>query len=120
MTDTSKLPFNRITGVIAIIETGHSEDGNQWYRKWSDGWIEQGGVSTGAADNTGATINLLQSYSNTNYTLIGQNMYIGDAAVRYVKFPTKQNSSFTASTGWVNGTSATYEANQFQWYACGY
>lgn len=71
MADTSKLPFNRITGVIAVIETGHSEDGNQWYRKWSDGWIEQGGVSTGAADNTGATINLLQSYSNTNYTLIG-------------------------------------------------
>ena len=36
--------------------------GTEWYRVWSDGWIEQGGHGTGGA----CTFN--KSFSNTNYT----------------------------------------------------
>ena len=43
-------------------------DGTNWYRKWSDGWLEQGGFA--ATDNTGrGVINLLQPYSTEDYTV---------------------------------------------------
>lgn len=32
------------TGTVHIIETWKSPEGTSWYRKWSDGWIEQGGI----------------------------------------------------------------------------
>lgn len=38
-------------------------NGNSWYRVWSDGWIEQGGITS----QTNTTINFLKSFSNTNY-----------------------------------------------------
>lgn len=43
-------------------------NGTNWYRKWSDGWLEQGGI--GLTDNTGrGFINLLQPYSTVDYTI---------------------------------------------------
>lgn len=36
--------------------------GTEWYRVWSDGWIEQGG------HGTGGTCTFNKSFSNTNYT----------------------------------------------------
>ena len=38
-------------------------NGNNWYALYSDGWLEQGGVSTGQ------TVTFLKSFANTNYTL---------------------------------------------------
>lgn len=37
-----------------VIATG--EEGYYWYRKWSDGWLEQGGSSNISAGNKGAVI----------------------------------------------------------------
>lgn len=33
--------------IAYIVDSYHDEDGN-WYRKWSDGWLEQGGTITSA------------------------------------------------------------------------
>ena len=41
------------------------QNGNNWYRKWSDGWIEQGGRSGSK------TIALNIAFSNTSYTAMG-------------------------------------------------
>ena len=41
-------------------------NGTQWYRLYSDGWLEQGGV-VGSGDNM--TVILLKPYSNTDYTI---------------------------------------------------
>ena len=54
------------TAVKYVTET--YSDGTNWYRKWSDGWLEQGGFA--ATDNTGrGVINLLQPYSTEDYTV---------------------------------------------------
>ena len=47
--------------------------GTNWYRVWSDGWIEQGG------HGTGGTCTFNKSFSNTNYTFNVQpsNEYTG-------------------------------------------
>lgn len=43
------------------------QNGNSWLRQWSDGYIEQGGQLS--VTTTNATINLIKSYSNTNYVI---------------------------------------------------
>lgn len=40
-------------------------NGKNWYRIWSDGWIEQGGEV--ACTNGNATVNLLVAHNNANY-----------------------------------------------------
>ena len=44
-------------------------NGTSWYRVWSDGWIEQGGVVTVPRDNQ-TTVTLLRAHANTNYSAV--------------------------------------------------
>lgn len=44
--------------------------GKQWYRLWSDGWIEQGGFYGSFINNAGVTVNLNKAFTTTNYTLL--------------------------------------------------
>lgn len=42
-------------------------NGTEWYRIWSDGWIEQGGYFEKKRD-TALTVTFLKPYADTNYT----------------------------------------------------
>lgn len=53
--------------VQCVVET--YQNGASWYRIWSDGWCEQGGVSPSGADHATVTVTLLKAFSNTNYTV---------------------------------------------------
>lgn len=94
MTDVSKIDMERINGLLDkleevtdklnsmkyVIETGKSEDGNQWYRKWSDGWIEQGGKishTTSGGSEISRSIIFPISFSSTTYNVI-LNVYRDD------------------------------------------
>lgn len=50
-------------GIRTVVET--YINGTNWYRIWSDGWIQQGGVAAG-----NGTVNLLKQMSNTNYIVL--------------------------------------------------
>lgn len=54
-----------------VVETYVSpEDGKSWYRRWSDGWLEQGIIYAGTwSSATYRQINLLQPYRDTNYNV---------------------------------------------------
>lgn len=83
MSDISKINMDRIEGLLLkfkeisnklnsmkyVVETGQSEDGLQWYRKWSDGWIEQGGIITSGTDAT-VTVQLIVPMTTTNYHVL--------------------------------------------------
>ena len=84
-------------------------NGTSWYRVYSDGWCEQGGVS---AKNL-KTIQLLKAYANTDYIVFG-NILTTDAQQVYgnqvnIMTKTTTNFSFPNSSG-----------AQRQWHACGY
>ena len=66
-----------------------------WYRKYSDGWVEQGGYSASTGSWGTKTINLPITMANTNYTLTTS----GDGS------PTDFASSSTAT---VRGCSRNY------------
>lgn len=44
-------------------------DKTSWYRKWSDGWIEQGGTFTKVRD-TNISISFPKAFKDTNYTIV--------------------------------------------------
>lgn len=97
--------------VIRLVES--SKSGTNWYRKYSDGWIEQGGLA-----NKG-TISLLTPFTDTNYTCVATctnqtgAMGTDSDTGAYVKSKTKTN--FYASIGYQIG-----DNSNIAWYACGY
>ena len=101
-----------------IVET--YSNGTNWYRKWSDGWIEQGGrVTTGS---WAGSESLLVPYNDTNWSVfitVSRNNF-GGTADGYNYFGTAEpgsNSGFNWATVGHGGTQAFHP---FQWYACGY
>ena len=76
MADISKIDMERINGLLDkleevsnnlnsmkhIIEEYHS--GTQWYKIWSDGWIEQGGYMPARISDT---ITFIKPFTNTEY-----------------------------------------------------
>ena len=55
------------SGKAYVTQTWRS--GNNWYRKWGDGFIEQGGYKTGEFDET-TKHNLNTPFTNNSYTIL--------------------------------------------------
>lgn len=98
-----------------VKETGKSSDGNSWYRKWSDGFIEQGGITQSASGSTRRTINLRTPFSSSNYVVVVQSYIGGSSDMQYNNFHVveKSLSSFSTKTGCREDIAGL-------WYACGY
>lgn len=94
-------------------------NGTSWYRVWSDGWIEQGGIKA-ASLFSGAlqTLTLPKAYKNTSYTITGlgvkkPNLW-GYASI-------EENSITNNSFKYAGmGSSAQDGIVEFRWYTCGY
>ena len=101
---------------IHLIETWKSSDGASWYRKYSDGWIEQGG--TIAYTNGNDYINqfiinfLLEFTNNKSYSIFINNA--GDIN-SYAPMIVNKSSSSIKVINCINDVA--YSAC---WYACGY
>lgn len=64
--DLSNKPSIPATPKAYVTETWHS--GTSWYRKWSDGWLEQGGrVNAVGYNNKTQNVTFMVTMSNTNY-----------------------------------------------------
>ena len=90
-----------------VTETWRSEDGNNWYRKWSDGWIEQGGVGV-----TGTNVTFPTSFSNIP-TLTLSEYQTGGNNSQAIGYYSINNTGFMPYR--YSGGSLS-----INWYACGY
>jgi hypothetical protein len=95
-----------------IIETYKSPDGLSWYRKYSDGWVEQGGM-IGGSYGSNANINFLVPFINTKYI------------INFTNYSTDTGSITNKRNLTLNGYSTTginfqYNANVACWEAKGY
>lgn len=54
--------------LFGVVEFQHPTSANNytWYRKYSDGWLEQGGICSISQD-TRTTVNMPKAFSDTNY-----------------------------------------------------
>ena len=93
--------------VRTVIET--YVNGTEWYRIWSDGWIEQGGFSPVGS----YIVNFLKPFTNANYIALCtfQDGYSTNA----VSVNSRTNTSLILN----RGTAATDIGNK-AWRACGY
>ncbi len=113
---------NLMSGVNALVSTLSSNkyvtdcyvNGNNWYRVWSDGWIEQGGQTT---SSTGVgTLNFIKPFLTTNYLFLTHTKTgNGDYTVRN----TVEVLGTRTTTG-INITGTPSFTNSYTWYACGY
>lgn len=99
--------------IITVVESWRH--GDNWYRAWSDGWIEQGGISPGIPGSGELKLMLNKHFTATNYTVLAgvanrlPSIFVYGIAVNW-----RATDSF--GIDWQNSQSldGTY------WYACGY
>lgn len=93
-----------------IVMSGMS--GNIWYRKWSDGFIEQGWIHGGGDGNEtrNRTFTFPIPYTSTNYGLVGVGFEIADTARQGI---TRNTTGFTTY-------SVAHNCGTLSWYAFGY
>lgn len=113
----------RITVVedrVHIVETWQS--GTSWYRVWSDGWIEQGGLSTKAIANTRDQITLFKAMSNTNYSVHVSQQITAQASNSFAdaNIPGYKKLSKTQIELSSRYYSGNVEASYIAWKVCGF
>ena len=94
----------------AVLSTTWAQD-TSWYRKYSDGWIEQGGEFTKNRD-TNITITFPVAFKNTNYTIATSQYANSSGNAPVCSFTSKTNTGITHNYGsW---------GSKWGWFACGY
>lgn len=113
--------LSNVTANIDFVVEGY-RSGDSWYRVYKSGWIEQGGKALGVDSKTGLVLNLLKSFSNTNYNFQAT-MYARDLTasthVQSAKILNKTVSNITVLTTQQAATTAVYDDMYFDWFACG-
>ena len=100
-----------VSGVGVILASYTS--GTSWYRKWSDGWVEQGGTFTSLYDQA---VTLIVPMKDTNYTILSSKTSMGSAVVIVDKVTT---TSFNV-LGRGQGGSGFGENVSGYWYVAGW
>ena len=90
------------------------KSGTSWYRVWSDGWCEQGGINSSSQKGS---ITFLQPFKDTNYTF---NATIVNSDYGAVYFQMTIHTQTTSNISYVSTIGSTRTACPFHWYACGY
>ena len=103
-----------------IVETYSS--GTSWYRLWSDGWCEQGGIydNGSSIQTTSVRVNLLKTFANTNYIVLvtpSRGTIVNSSTS--IMFGTH---SLTVSYFYITwlGVNSADNVQFAPWYACGY
>lgn len=105
--DLSNKPSIPATPNAYVTKTWHS--GTEWYRVWSDGWVEQGGYNAGGSDYGDSTVTLPTSFAGTSYSVFVQSEAgQWDYGSRMIS---RTKSSYVIGTRF---------GKNFHWHACGY
>lgn len=105
----NKVDVAQLTNCDVIVQTYKS--GKNWYRIWSDGWIEQGGYSK--VSSNGQVLTFLKPFSDVNYTVStgGCEQQFGNVAL--------YDRTTTSAKCWTSDDES-FNAAGMNWYACGY
>lgn len=98
----------RTSAHIRVVES--YRNGTEWYRVWSDGWVEQGGIKGKYSENA-VLVTLLKPYSDNLYTVQTTAHHNGSANQDAINDKTT-TTFYLVSVNW----SPSYLVN---WYACG-
>lgn len=84
-----------------------------WYRKYADGWVEQGGLTTGTGSSTYRSVTLPVTMADTNYSLYATpneptalaltSVYYGSKSTTQILLMAGYNGGGTSPTGYGSG-----------------
>lgn len=117
MSAVSQVQANpNLQGTAHIVKIWKSADGTSWYRKWSDGFIEQGGfIALYNSKTVSFFINFTDNLPHVNLGLVTNR---SDKSYDSELYPTAlTRTSFTVSNLTPQNTATGAGAH---WYACGY
>lgn len=97
---------------VVCVSTWRS--GDSWYRKYSDGWIEQGGRIERAVT---VTVTFHQAYSSVPTILSG---CVYNRASTFYAREVYPNTATTTNFTITNTVPAGATTDHIRWYACGY
>lgn len=93
------------------------KNGSNWYRKWSDGWIEQGGYVKAGGYKVAFYIGTFNTaFSTTNITLVATNANGNNMDSQWQG----QIGVVVESKTKFKETCYTSDPDPFYWFACGY
>lgn len=98
---------------LEYIKEKYSDGQGLWYRVWSDGWVEQGGVIKAGSNNT-IIISFPKPFKDTSY-------FVSIPTLFYTGGLTGNAAYYALGAGWTSNTSFTTVAlsQERRWYACG-
>lgn len=100
-----------------VVENYTSSDGNNWYRLYRSGWVEQGGIKTSGSD--ALCVITLSKPMVTPYVVhktMGRTTYKSNTTNTNVQvFPIYEQNSVNFTTWYGN-----HSLDRLYWYACGY
>lgn len=115
-----RLPKYACSHGVVIKEKKPTDTDLTWYRLYSDGWLEQGGITGKVADYGTATITLPLQFLDTHYIVTYSNWRTGTTddgnfnSAAILNISTKTTTKFEIySRGNTDG------GRIFTWYACG-
>lgn len=96
------------SAVVIESQMPTADNNYTWYRKYSDGWVEQGGKYQ-STSNGYQTYNLIVSMADSNYTLVCsyQDVAASDSSVRGFNTGAFTTTTFKAKNG-VNGSNVLF------------
>lgn len=105
----------KIDSVGGVIDKWQDGQGNFW-RKYSDGFIEQGGLSI-SDSSADCVVTFPKSFATDDFTVVmtGNGKFSGSAAPFYMQIYSFTRTSFTR-----HGRMDSSLSERATWYACGY
>lgn len=110
---SGNVPISLPTPKAYVTETWKS--GANWYRKWSDGWIEQGGVVSSPPIYTEKTQTLHCAMTSSDYVV---QLQLETSLEAYARVFSQTTTSFNWSACRSAGSGSSISS--LFWYACGY
>ena len=106
--------------VARVVSSGKSADGTQWYRKYNDGYIEQGGYyDKGSYDHfLSLPITFLTPFSGANYSITANSGTTLDQLLDGTLGIFGQSATTVGIKFW--GDSTNIKVRYIYWHACGY
>ena len=111
ITDLTILPFNDNGTNVVLLQS--YRNGKSWYRIYSNGYVEQGGLI--ARNGTTTTVNLLVEYSDTDYFVSATGTRASSGSDGY-NCVVLTNTITTTSFGLSIGS----EFPSMYWFSCGF
>ena len=105
-----------VDGKVVRFVKDSFRDGANWWRKWSDGWIEQGGMNTETVLNRNIVFHL--PMLDTSYSILTTVNTVPSGVV-VISVNTKSTSGATMYATYSTNGSSGAAVQHFQWYVFG-